>query len=124
MNHAVLLYKDTSNPQGIPGEWPCETQPLGTGTTLPKDGRNWQLMTDAELTARLEQYAPDKETWNQAREAEEQAQEQQQTFTADEVNQLLSDIKLGKTTVDQAIDQVQTGVISVDVSVDSQITPS
>jgi hypothetical protein len=70
MNNAVLLYKDTPNPQGIPGEWPCETKPLGDGTMLPNDGRNWQLMTDEELQARIDQYAADKEIWNKAHENE------------------------------------------------------
>jgi hypothetical protein len=64
MNFAVLLYKDTPNLEGIPGEWPCETKPLDNGTTLPSDGRNWQLMTEEQLNARLAQYAADKEAWN------------------------------------------------------------
>jgi len=44
--NAVLLYKDTDNPLGIPGEYPAVTKPLRNGEKVEAP---WVEMRDAEL---------------------------------------------------------------------------
>lgn len=51
---SVLLYKDTENRLGLPGEYPSETKdvPQDFVATAP-----WVVMTDAEVESRIAQYS-------------------------------------------------------------------
>ena len=73
MNLAVLLYKDTPNDEGIPGEWPCEVRELGEGTELPKDGKVWSLMAFEEYQKHCELRFQEKHAWNVQRDQEDLA---------------------------------------------------
>ena len=49
MNLAILRYQDTDNPNGVPGEWPAQSEVVDEVHPFP--GSPWIAMTDAELTA-------------------------------------------------------------------------
>lgn len=53
----VLLYKDTNNPQALPGDWPAQT--------APTDGRPapWTLMSEQELEDHMELFQAAYDAW-------------------------------------------------------------
>lgn len=61
MNLAVLLYRNTDNPQNLPDEWPAECVELGDVTTMP--GPTWQLMTRDEYDLYREQHQHLYDAW-------------------------------------------------------------
>lgn len=67
-NNAVKLYSSVDAEEkaqigvtGIPDQWPQEVIPIGDSTNLPD--QNYQLMTDAELTAHKVTYQSDYNAW-------------------------------------------------------------
>jgi hypothetical protein len=65
----VLLYKDTPNPDGIPGDWPARVE-LSTGRTAP-----WFQVTKAQLDTYKANNAAAYEQWAAQREADKLATE-------------------------------------------------
>jgi len=51
---SVLLYKETENKLGLPGEYPAETRDVADGETVQSP---WVLMTDSEVESRIAQYS-------------------------------------------------------------------
>lgn len=68
MFHAVLLYSDIPNPEGVPSGWPAEVRDLGESVVLPTDGRPWRLMTSAQLQTQFDANQTAKDTWQAAKD--------------------------------------------------------
>jgi response regulator RpfG family c-di-GMP phosphodiesterase len=51
---AVILYKDTTNPLGLPGEYPAETRDIQQGETVTAP---WVEMSESEIEGRISQYS-------------------------------------------------------------------
>jgi hypothetical protein len=65
----VLLYKDTPNPDGIPGNWPARVE-ISTGRPSP-----WFQVTKAQLETYKANNAAAYEQWEAQREADKLAAE-------------------------------------------------
>ena len=65
----VLLWKDTANPSGIPGEWPAKVQPAA-GRESP-----WVKMTAEELESHKARHRQEYDAWKVSHEASRQAAE-------------------------------------------------
>ena len=58
--NAILLWKDVTNPDSIPGEWPAVVMP---GISTAPDARPWIFETDAQLLARKQTYQSAYDSW-------------------------------------------------------------
>lgn len=63
----VILYSDTSNPEGVPGGWPAQVQPANQGDLVR--GYPWIRMTDEQLATQKENNAAAYEAWRNLRES-------------------------------------------------------
>jgi len=70
--NAVLLYKDTDNPLGIPGEYPAVTKPLKDGEKVEAP---WVEMGDSELQELIRLMSPQVDAIFKARADSEKASE-------------------------------------------------
>ena len=51
---AVLLYKNTTNPLGLPDDYPAETRDIQQGETVTAP---WVEMSESEIESRIAQYS-------------------------------------------------------------------
>lgn len=65
----VLLYSDSNNPEGIPGGWPAQVQPVAQDD--PVRGAPWIRMTDEELATQKANNNAAYEAWRDLRESKE-----------------------------------------------------
>jgi hypothetical protein len=71
---AVLQYKNTDNPLGIPGDYPAQTRPLRDGEEVDAP---WVEMTEHELGALSESLLPQVKAIFDARSATEKSNDAQ-----------------------------------------------
>lgn len=70
--NAVLFYRDTDNPLGIPGDYPAITKPLKDGEKVEAP---WVEMRDAELQELIRSMSPQVDAIFKARADSEKASE-------------------------------------------------
>lgn len=100
-NFAVLLYKDASNPDGIPADWPAQTYDIGSSTDTSKYGAKFKLMTKAQLDKQFSDNAAAKEAWNKDNIVDETPVT---AYSEDDVVVKLQELKdSGKTSIDDAL---------------------